>query len=307
MGMFAWDKDCIAQRTYVNLPLWDKYDGEGLSIFCDDVDTSHTENVKDIIQTILPKAAIRSGEIGYVKNAGAIESVSITCKETRETLPFDDFIKKYNVTLINNSTTGGNGDTILPEALYMKDKIAKYNLIMTGAAGNDNSLPTRQKYNGACIMATGCHFDKNGIPAFSNNSIGKNIDFTMFTGFQAGTSFASPFLLGMAGKLRCKYPGITQDEVKQYFKAHCKDILAVGFDIESGWGVPVMGTKTEVKITVGSKTMLVDGVVKPIDQPAIYDTITHRIMTPSRALAEPFGINVAWDDPTKTATFAKDI
>jgi hypothetical protein len=183
----------------------------------------------------------------------------------------------------------------------MKDKIAKYNLIMTGAAGNDNGLPTRQKYNGACIMVTGCHFDKNGIPAFSNDSIGKNIDFTMFTGFQAGTSFASPFILGMAGKLRCKNPNITQDQVKAYFKSHCKDILSNGFDIQSGWGIPIMGdSKTIIKIQIGSNSMVVNGDSITVAQPPVL--INGNTMIPLRPVLESLGAKVGWDQTTKTIT-----
>ncbi len=243
MGKFFSDPDCIKQRDYVNIPVWHKAGctGRELTVFCDDVlKNSHAELVKDIVQVILPDAVVLSGAIGYVIKNGEIKDCAVRCTETGEILPFDDFIRKYNVGLINNSTDGGDGEKVLPQALYMREKIKQHNLILCGAAGNGYGRPTEQKYNGACIMVTSVKME-NGKPVYGLRAEGSNIDFAMFYGFTSGTSFSSPFLLGMAGLLRCKYPGITQGEVYDYFKKHCEDILAPGKDDKSGWGVPVMG------------------------------------------------------------------
>lgn len=306
MGAFLTDSACITQRKYVNLPAWDKYDGSGISVFHDDAgDKNHIGNCKDIIQTLLTKAKVYSGTINYIQDGQNITQCNISCIETKETLSFDNFITKYNISLINNSTTGGSGEEILPIALYMKEKITKYNLIMCGSAGNENSQPTNQKYNGACIMVTGCHLNNKGVPVFSNYCIGKNIDFAMFTGFQAGTSFASPFLLGMAGKLRGRNPNITQEQVKAYFKAHCKDILATGFDIQSGWGIPIMGnTKTTIELQIGNNIMKVDGVEYALDQPPVI--MNGRTMIPLRSPMEAFGADVNWDQNSKKITITHE-
>ena len=223
MGMFLTDEGCRAQRAYVNLSAWDRYDGSGIVIFCDDADDNHAECVQDIIATILPKATIYTGSIGYLSNGGMISDVSVSLRETQEFILFDKFIRKYGVSMINNSTDGGAGNTVLPIAEWMSGKIKQYNLIMTGAAGNGG--PTTQRFSGACMVVTSALL-KNGKAVTSIGSVGSNIDFAMFNGFQPGTSFASPFLLGMAGKLRCRYPYITQDEVRAYFKAHCEALSA---------------------------------------------------------------------------------
>lgn len=72
MSMFLTDPDCVRQREYANIPAWhDKgYLGKGLSVFCDDVGGSHVAIVADIIQTILPKAAVYTGGIGYTQKSG---------------------------------------------------------------------------------------------------------------------------------------------------------------------------------------------------------------------------------------------
>ena len=142
MGRFLTDPDCIRQREYVNISAWhDKgYLGKGLSVFCDDVGGSHVAIVADIIRTILPKSTVYTGNIGYTQKAEEITSCNISCTETGERLPFDEFVGKYNISLINNSTDGGKAGQVLPIAEYMADKIKKHNLIFCGASGNGGDV-----------------------------------------------------------------------------------------------------------------------------------------------------------------------
>lgn len=302
MNMFLTDPDCIRQRAYVNIPAWhDKgYLGDGLSIFCDDVGGSHVAIVADIIQTILPKARVYTGGISYMQKSGKITECKIRCDETGEALPFDEFIEKYEINLINNSKGSPYKGRIQPIALYMKDKIKQYNLIMCGAGGNDADSPITQEYYGACIVVASCRLDK-GVPVWSYKSVGEEIDFAMFNGFTSGTSFSSPFLLGMAGLLRCKYPNITQEEVYEYFKSHSMDILEEGKDIKSGWGLPIMGkVETEIIMQIGNHKITVDGKPIILDQCPVYNERGDRTLVPLRAIAEAFGATVDWDGVTQT-------
>ena len=91
-------------------------------MFCDDVGGSHVAIVADIIQTILPKAKVYTGNIGYIQKNGEIAECNISCLETGELLPFDTFVRKYDINLINNSTGGNKNSAILPIALWMKGK-----------------------------------------------------------------------------------------------------------------------------------------------------------------------------------------
>lgn len=307
MSMFQTDPDCIRQREYVNIPAWHKagFTGKGVNILCDDVGGNHVANVKEIIQVILPDAVIYTGGINYTKDNDGIKECKIYCQETKESLPFDEFIKKYNISLINNSTEGGNGEEILPEAVFMKEKIKQYNLIMCGASGNVYMGETDQPYNGACIVVSSVNL-KNGKPTYGMKSIGPNVDFVMFHGFQSGSSFSSPFLLGMAGLLRCKYPNISKDEVYQYFKEHCEKIGNAEKSEQYGWGVPIMGnTKTEIKLQIGNSKMYVDGNAVILDQPPTIDKDTGRTLVPVRAIAQAFKSEVFWDEKTKTITLIK--
>lgn len=307
MSKFLTEPECVDQREYANIPAWQQagYTGKGLSVFLDDVDSNHVGVVGDIIQVILPDVKIYSGSIGYSQTGTEITNCMITCTETRETMPFDDFIKKYNISMINNSTNGGDGDTIMPIAKFMKEKIKKYNLIFCGASGNQYKGRTTQGYNGACIVVGSANL-RGGVPQYGLKSIGPNVDFVAFHGFQSGSSFSSPFLLAMAGLLRSKYPNITQEEVYEYFKSHCEDINNDGKDIYTGWGLPIMGdVKTTIKLQIGKSTMIVDGMEKPLDQPPIIDRNSGRTLVPIRDIAEALSAEVGWDEKTKTITIER--
>lgn len=218
-------------------------------------------------------------------------------------MPFDEFVEKYSINLLNNSTGGGKAGQILPIAEYIADKIKKHNLIFCGASGNGGDVS--QKYAGACIVVTQAVLE-NGKVRWAYKSTGDTIDFAMFAGFTSGSSFASPFLLGMAGLLQCKYTGITQLEVYEYFKTHAQDILEPGKDIKSGWGLPIMGEpKTIITLKIDSEIMLVDGREIIIDQPPVYNDRRDRALVPIRAIAEAMGAVVGWDELTKTITIER--
>ena len=92
-------------------------------------------------------------------------------------------------------------------------------------------------------MVSGVHLKEDGT-IWNYGSIG-NIDFSMFMGFQSGTSYASPFLCGMAGMLKSKYPEISQEEVYEYFKNHSQKLGDEGKNTCYGWGLPILGDPDE--------------------------------------------------------------
>lgn len=304
MAYFEDDDRCKWQRNYVNLPAWDKYTGEGITIFHDDLgNTSHNEACVDIIQTILPKAKIYSGRINHNANSTGVTKCTIHCNETGETLACDEFIEKYDISLFNNSTTGGTNNSDSPIAKFWREKIKKHNLICTGAFGNYNSVPTN-RYQGAWLMISGVSllFDYS----FADYGVsGDACDFSMFMGFQSGTSFASPFMLGLIGKLRSRYGrDITQDQVKEYFKARCEDLGDPGWEPQFGWGLPKLGDPdmTKIEMMIGSPIMLVNGKEVPLLQPPKIVRASGTTLVPIRSISEAFGADVGWDPVTKKIT-----
>ena len=302
MGYFETSLKCIAQRKFVNIPAWHEhgFTGKGITIFHDDLgETSHNACCKDVIQTILPDARVLSGSISWHYKDGAMESCNIKCNEMGETLPFEDFIVKYDVSQINNSTgAGDNGDNLeTPQSRYFREMIQKHNLFCTGSAGNYKGMTN--KYQGAFVLVSGAYLVDGRITDYGSE--GSPVDFSMFMGFQSGTSFASPFLNGMAGLVRCKYGRITQAEIYDYFKNHCKDLGEPGDDVYYGWGLPILGEPSmRVVLQIGKGTALVEGKEVLLDQAPVIDKGSNRTLIPLRFISETFGAKVEWNDADKT-------
>lgn len=318
MGLFEWNQGCIAQREYVNIPAWHKagYIGEGISVFCDDADRVHAESVADIVQTILPDARVMYGNISYKSEKGHAELYA-KLKNSSKSIPLEEFIAINDISLINNST-GLNRDTaaggITPAQAELKKILDKYNVIMTGAAGNDADGKITNPWVNVAIMVNSAVL-KNGKPAHALSSIGNKIDFCMFTGFQPGTSFAAPFLLGMIGLLRCRYGrSLTQDQAYAYLRDHAEDMRDDGKDHYTGWGLPILGDPEEdyfggedmiVTMQIGSAVLDVDGKRTIMDEVPQYNKRGDRMMVPVKYVAEAFGCKTEWDEATKTVRFVR--
>lgn len=240
MSAFKEKEEYYRLREIVGIENWHQvgYQGKGLSIFCDDVGGNHAEGVVNILEVILPKAQIYSGRICYHIQYGAVVKSMIMCDTTGEAMPFDDFIEKYRIKLINNSTTGSLGAVISPVGAFMKTRITRYNIIMTGSAGNGYGRPINTNYYGAAIIVTSVQLNDTGSIVNSKCAEGEGIDFSMFYGPMPGTSYSAPFLLGMIGLLLEKYPHLNQQQVYQYLKDHC---LTLGSEEVFGHGLPILG------------------------------------------------------------------
>ncbi len=292
------NKDLEKQMQLLGVSAWHNkgIKGKGITVFCDDVSKpSHYGYVKMIIETIIPEATVFTGNIGYQIKSGEVLQSTINCRETGETILFDEFIYKHDIKLINNSTDGGSHDRESPYAKFMRDKIMQHNLIMTGSAGNVYGALIDNKYYGAAIMVTGINDNKKSTYAED-----LDIDFSMFTAGNTGTSFASPFLLGLIGLLVTRNPDLSQQNAIDYFAAHCEDL---GNKNVYGRGVPTMGDpKTVIKLVVGSNVMTVNDIEQTIDQSPMIVKSTKRTLVPVRAPFEAAGFSVSWDEITKTIT-----
>ena len=81
-----------------------------------------------------------------------------------------------------------------------------------------------------------------------------------------------------------------------------KDIYQDGKDIQSGWGLPIMGEpKTVITLQIGSNVITIDGKDKTIDTAPIIDK-NSRTLVPIRAIAEALDCDVGWDGVNKIVT-----
>lgn len=304
------DKDFEKQLEYCNIPAWHEagYRGQGMAVFCDDVGGGHAANVANVVQTILPEAQVFTGSIGLRIKSDIVQGSNIHCEQTGETLPFEEFIQKYNVRIINNSKDGGSHDKDAPKAVWLREMRDKYKLVLTGSAGNADEKPIDNSFYGAGIIVNGCKLD-GSIPVWGHYAKDPGIDFCAFTAGLVGTSFAAPFLAGMAGLLLSHNPRWEQGDVYQYFLAHAEDLGIWGHDSYYGHGLPIMGETgeehMEIVMYIGSNEMFVDGETVFIDQPPIIDKRSNRTLVPVRAIAEGLGLEVEWDEEMRKVTLRK--
>ena len=304
MSLFERDPGSIAQRVFVNIPAWAAYTGKGLSIFCDDVEERHVLKIAAIIKTILPDAVIYTGWIEFTRDERYITACHINCVETGERLPFDEFILKYHVKLINNSTTGGRGEVIQPESAFTAYKLINYHLIFCGAAGNVSRGALSSRFYGSAIMVSSADL-VNGQAVYGNRAIG-DIDFVMFHGFDAGTSFSSPFLLAMIGLLISRYGDMSQVEVYQYLQMISLDLGDQGYDSYFGNGIPILPdlNRSYISLVIGSRDMRVDGRTLVLDAaPEIARRRTAYV--PLSVFTLGLGARTSWDADHRVLKISK--
>jgi hypothetical protein len=77
----------------------------------------------------------------------------------------------------------------------------------------------------------------------------------------------------------------------------------IGWYLYEAWtsvDVPFKTQAKQIKITLGSSTMDVDGVSEKLDQPAEADATTGRTLIPVRSMAENMGYTISWGATTRT-------
>lgn len=246
MGLYEIDENCIRQRRYCNIDTWVDagYTGKGLNIMHDDVNATHSECCVDMMQTILPDAKFYETTIGYLIQNNEGLSCTVNCWTTQESMPFDRFIKKYGINMINNSTSVKSSNTIRPTARHMQEKIKEYNLFCTGSAGNNDGK--ENKFKGAAVLVTGVYLNENGTIRKGSPAKAET-DFANFMGFQSGTSFSAPVVCAMGGLVRSRFGlNITQGQIYKYLKDHALNLDEAGKNAQYGWGVPIMGALDEI-------------------------------------------------------------
>ena len=233
MSMFLRDPKCIKQREFVGIPAYHEagFLGEGITIFHDDISKNHSECCVDIMEVILPKAKVMQGRIAYTSNYYEVNAFVFHEGKQYE---MDDFIESFEISQFNNSTVGiENLDMRFTH--YWNERINKYNLFCTCAAGNkDNQI---NKYSDSFIPVGGVFFKgetEQIWPAYDDGT------FVMFMGFQSGTSFAAPFLNGMGGLMRQKYGPLTQNQIESKMKEWALDLSGIGFNRQYGFGLPIL-------------------------------------------------------------------
>ncbi|MBN7773523.1 S8/S53 family peptidase [Clostridium aminobutyricum] len=150
----------------------------------------------------------------------------------------EDFIRKYNIKILTRSV-GGSFCQGTASYNFWKTLQDKYRLIILNSMGNEGD-EQKTKDDRIAIMVGACGLIKGKPKRDQYSSTGIDIDFIDFRGWDSGTSFSTPYLAGKAALLAQVYSDITHQEAYEYFKANSEDIQKQGFNIYTGYGLPIM-------------------------------------------------------------------
>lgn len=119
--------------------------------------------------------------------------------------------------------------------------------VLIAAAGNDNSSEPFYPAAYDKVIAVSAVDQSDNKASFSNfgsyidiSAPGVNILSTMINGtyaYGSGTSFAAPFVAGVAALLLSKHPNLTPQEVAETLYNYAEDLGESGWDQFYGWGL----------------------------------------------------------------------
>ena len=153
-------------------------------------------------------------------------------------------VDEYHCDVINYSSGSPKLSTGMREAVqYAVSK----GVIIVCSTGNDGN--TQLHYPGALPETIGVGSINKGMERSSfshqNSSIfvtapGEEVYSIGARGSvysSSGTSFAAPYVTGLAALLKEAYPQMNTDDFKAILQASCYDLGAAGYDKEFGWGL----------------------------------------------------------------------
>ena len=262
------------QNKYCNIDkLHDKgVTGKGIVVWnCEARTPSHGEITERRILDAAPDAAVIT--CGYNLVADNKKIYAHTVDFEGKTYDIEDFIYEKKIRILTKSV-GGSTAKDGAVSRYWNMLKEKYNLIFFTASGNEGTKRIGGAFPPDVAMLVGaCDLVKGNPKRAGYSSVGEDIDFMGFTGIWNGTSFASPYIAGMAALLCQVSPNITQYEVYEYFKDNAVDLEGQGFDNNTGYGLVKMGEIgsvsemedemiTKTKIKVNGKILEVNRILK---------------------------------------------
>ena len=246
--------------------------GKGIVIWnCEARTPSHGEITERRIFDAAPDVEVITCGYNLVADDTRVYTHTVDFEE--KTYDIEDFIYEKKIRILTKSVGGSTAKDRAVSHYWNKLK-EKYNLIFFTAAGNEGAKSIGGAFPPDVAMLVGaCDLVKGKPKRAGYSSVGEDIDFMGFTGIWNGTSFASPYIAGMAALLCQVKPNITQYEVYEYFKDNAVDLEGQGFDNNTGYGLVKMGeigmvsemedgVITKTKIKVNSKILEVNRILK---------------------------------------------
>lgn len=152
---------------------------------------------------------------------------------------------------VTNSSWGGGGASSVINAAFSSTRAA--GVLHVGAAGNDGSTTISWPASSTSLIAVAALASSGNRASFSTHgqglfcsAPGEGIwcaDAVGSPGFGTGdtvqidgTSFAAPYVAGVAALVLSVDPSLTPDEIEDVLATTCMDRGASGYDTEYGWG-----------------------------------------------------------------------
>ncbi len=249
------------ENDYCGLTAWHTagITGEGVTVWnMEAAGRDHGLTTERRIKDAAPGANVITTMVSMIYTPDEIKEESVTYNGVKYSV--DDFIKKFKIKVINVSRSGSKtaGNAL---STFWGNLKAKYNLIFCNAVGNEGTGDWGGAIPYDVAMYIGAaNLIKGKLQRASYSSVTKELDFMALTGTWSGTSFASPYVAGMAALLAQVKPSISQEEVYGYFIKHAEDMYEPGVDAYTGYGLAKMGsidedwegneviTKTKIKV-----------------------------------------------------------
>lgn len=310
MSNYKYFPEIEEQNKYCNVKLWHDMGitGKGINVWNTESASDHGITTTRRIYDSAPDCKVYQASLTAMSKDGKYIA---TCDYEGIEYDVEEFIKKYNIKAVNRSVGGGTAtDTV--ESLFWKDLQSKYNLLICNSSGNDGSdgcggsiPPDVALYIGAVGLV-------KGKPRRDNySSIGEELDFVDFRGIWSGTSFASPYYLGVGVLFKSIFgENMTQQEIFKLSKMICMDLDTEGYDARTGWGLPILpdlNIKKYITMTTKTNEYFINGEKHTMDTKPVNKEGT--VFVPVRAIAEAIGCDVKAEfntDKTIKVLISKD-
>lgn len=217
----------------------------------------------------------------------------------------ETYVKKYKkqgwAWIISNSWGGGTPDS---QFLELVRQARAEGIIVNASAGNSgyregqSTVLWPARFEEVAAIAS---IESNGAPS-GFSSAGPEVLFAAPGGqiystwkdgqfaTASGTSMANPIFGGLEAWLLARFPEISsQDELELFVKAHITDAFNPGFDVRTGWGVPIASPYVDKQPEEGDEP---DNPQPPKKRKAVVEVTNVPLQFESRQLSDNlYGFN----------------
>ena len=214
------------------------YKGKGITILNIETDREHDAMTSGVARRIVPESTILIGRISGKVNNGILEFCNLVIDGI--TYQFEEAIDKFNIKIISASKSGYPNKALLD---YYKDIQKRKGVIFLSAAGNEPSQGINgafAEYNTGITVGALYSYEDGTVVKTNYSAYGDELDFMSPLGGGSGTSASTPFLASMIALLLERYGNFNQEECYEILKLISKDLGDTGFDVNYGFGMPVL-------------------------------------------------------------------